>query len=193
MFPFIPWALVLSLFVYPLILVLSWFYDKRVSIEQVMHFIHTSNEAAVNLNIQMIEESKTLVFSPNVIGSFTAILVEHFKVLEIPEQTIIGLLISHFCLIVIATVGEAFLRMALRRILLIFIGEILMSWALVGGAVLFIFQIYEFRGIIGGTLSFLLILVVAVFLLAYGYFRMEKSANIYAIGAEKKSPKKRVG
>lgn len=186
MFPFIPWALVLSFFVYPLILMLSWFYDKKVSIEQVLRFIHTSNEAAVNLNIQMIEESETLVFSPNVIGSLTAILVEHFQVLGISEQTIIGLLISHFCLIVIAATGEAFLRMALTRVLLIFIGEILMSWALVGGSVLFIFQIYEFRGIIGGVLSSLLILVVAMFLLAYGYFRMKKSANIYKIGAQKR-------
>ena len=142
------------------------------------------------MNIHMIEEYKTLVFSPNVISSFTAILVKHFEILEISEQTIIGLLISHFCLIVIATVGQAFLRMALTRVFLIFVGEILMSWALVGGSALFIFQIYEFRRIIGGALSFLLILVVAMFLLAYGYFRMKKSANIYVIGAQKK---KKVG
>lgn len=147
-----------------------------------MCFIRTS-KAALKLNIQMIEESKTLVFSPNVIGAFTAILAKHFEVLEIPEEAIVGLLISHFCLIVITTIGEAFLRMALTKVLLIFIGEILMSWALVGGSVLFIFQIYEFRGIVGDALSSLLILVVTFFLLAYGYFRMKESAKIYANGA----------
>jgi hypothetical protein len=182
---FISYALFLSLFIYPLILILSWFYNEKVRIKEVLCFISTS-KAALKLNIQMIEESKTLVFSPNIIGAFTAILAKHFEVLKIPEGTIIGLLISHFCLIVITAIGVAFLRMALTRVLLIFIGEILMSWALVGGSVLFVFQIYEFRGIVGNGLSSLLILVVVFFLFAYGYFRMKGSAEIYASGAEEK-------
>lgn len=181
---FILWAIVLGFFTYPFILILSWFDNKDVCIEEVCRFIGSS-EIARNLNTQLIEEYKILVFAPNVIGAFTTILAKHFEILEISEEIIVGLLISHFCLIVLTTIGQAFLRMASTRTLLIFIGEVLMEWALVSGSILFIFQIYEFRRIVG-ALYILLILVVAFFLIAYGYFRMKESATIYAYGAMRK-------
>jgi hypothetical protein len=178
LFTFALWAIVLGFVTYPSILILSWFDNERIRIGQVCRFI-SSSEIARNVNTQLIEEYKILVFAPNVIGAFTTILAKHFEVLEISEEIIIGLLISHFCLIVLTTIGQAFLRMASTRTLLIFIGEVLMEWALVSGSILFIFQIV-------GALYILLILIVAFFLIAYGYFRMRESATIYAHGAMRK-------
>ncbi|NIO37878.1 hypothetical protein GTO27_09275 [Candidatus Bathyarchaeota archaeon] len=169
----------MSIIAYPVILLASWFYKEKVSVGEVLGYIWKARTAR-GLNTQMIEESKIVVFAPNIISAFIAVLAKYFDFLQISKEAIIALLISHFCLIVLTTIGTAFLRMALNRLLIIFIGEILMEWALIGGSLLFTFQIFEFRRIVGVALSSLLISAIAFFLVCYIWFRMKESAQIYA-------------
>lgn len=190
-------AILLSAFVYPIVLILFWFVNPywtkwrglpkategNVSILEILGFIGKAR-LAQGLNQQMMDEADIVVFAPSVIAALTALLIDRFLILDTAsKEVMLAFLISNFCLLVLTAVGKAFLRMALNRAAVLIIGEVLINWALVGGSLLFILQINEFRGVLGNALSYLIILVVVFFLFGYGFFRMVRGADIYASGA----------
>ena len=182
MISYIALTVLFAAFIYPLILLSFWSIKKEVKIGEVLDFIKTA-KLAQSLNTQMIEETDIVVFAPNLIGALTVLLKDYFGILQTSNEITLAFLISHFSLIVLTTIGKAFLRMALNKASILLVGEILINWALIAGSLLFVFQIYEFGSIVGAILSSLLILVVLIFLITYGVFRMLKGAQIYANGS----------
>jgi hypothetical protein len=175
--------LVIGLIIFPLT-VLLYLLKSKIKISEFFKFIATSEDLAVNYNMQLVDLYKTIVFIPNIVGAFADIYSKFYSILSLPGETILQLLFYHLALLVLSSVGIGLLRIAESRVLLVFLGELVSNWAFISGTLLFVSLLYNLTSSIGLALVASMNLAILLFLLLTIYFVLAKSSKTYLCGAE---------
>jgi len=176
--------LVIGFVVFPLTVFL-YLLKAKIKILEFFKFIVTSEDLAVNYDIQLTDLYKTIGFIPNIVGAFANILIKFYPSLNLPEETVLQLLFYHLALLVLSSVGIGLLRIAESRVLLVFLGELVSNWAFIGGTLLFATLLYNLTSSIGLALMASMNIAILLFLLLTIYFVLAKSSRTYLRGAEK--------
>jgi hypothetical protein len=178
--------LVIGLVIFPLTVffyLLKGSAKSKMKVSEFFTFIVKAETLAGNYNMEMLDMYKTIVFIPNIVGTFADIVAKFYLTLSLSQDVVLELLFFHLVFLVLSSVGVGLLRIAESRVLLVFLGELVSSWAFVSGTLFFVSLLFNLTGSIGLLLVASMSFPVILFLLLTIYFVLAKSGKTYQYGA----------
>lgn len=173
---------IVSACIFPLVLVVWLLLSKEIRVLHSFKAIYSYSQMAVNLNDQLFNHYKVIIFTPSILG-IIATTVAHLLPEEL-SMPIVKLFSYYVTLLVISGAGLAILKTAGTRLLLILLGEIFASWALIGGLMVLGYFLWAVMYQLISQLVIVLTVVLVVLLIVILYFSIIRGIKTYVEGAK---------
>jgi len=176
------WFFVIGLFFFPLLQVLLAY--RAVPLKRLFDFIAKSGNLALNFTSILVKEYTLTVFPVNALGAIANLLDKTYKLIGLPDELLVQLLIYHVALFIISASGIAIIGVARTRVLFAFVGEILTNWALMSGCLMLFLLILTLFLLVGMPVLLLVLAVVVVYIIVVLYKVTMESVKTYVEGAK---------